>query len=254
MELGVAGNADYWIGSCRFTNLKYIKAGVPQQRLFLSYYGTDLTSFSDRPPGKLRRELNIDKNTQLVGMVAFMYAPKRYLGQIRGLKGHEDLVDAIALLAKNNPHIIGVFVGGAWNNATTYEKRVRDYAKKRCGERAIFLGTRKDVPEIYPDFDVAVHPSHSENVGGAVESFLLKIPTIASDVGGFPDLVIPGETGWLVPPRAPHKLAEAILEALRDPDRSREMADNGKQLTRHLFDVRRTAAEVFEIYAAVLNK
>src|SRR5690606_31044154 len=111
-----------------------------------------------------------------------------------------------------------VFVGGAWNKAYSYEKQIREYAERKGGDRFVFLGTRNDVLELYPDFDVAVHPSHSENLGGAVESLLLKVPTIATNVGGFPDIVIDGETGWLVPPGRPDKLAEKILVTLDNPE------------------------------------
>jgi glycosyltransferase involved in cell wall biosynthesis len=200
LELTTAGASDYWIGSCRWTGRKLRESGVGSNRVFLSYYGADLEHFKLNEPGRLRRELRVGPDTKLIGMVAYMYAPKRYLGQRRGIKGHEDLIDAVALCLKEQKDILCVFIGGAWNGADRYEGRVREYAKKRLGGRAIFLGTRNDVAELYPDLDVVVHPSHSENVGGARESLLLAVPTIATNVGGFPDLVKPGETGWLEPP------------------------------------------------------
>lgn len=253
-ELLTAGSSDYWIGSCQWTCERYHKSGISQERLFLSYYGTDLDKFASPKKGKLKKELGIDENIKLVGMVAFMYAPKKFLGQTRGLKGHEDLLDAIEICLKAEQNIIGIFIGGAWNHANAYENQVRAYGKKQCGNHAIFLGTRKDVVELYPDIDVAVHPSHSENVGGAVESLLFNVPTIATNVGGFPDLVRHNETGWLVPARNPVQLAETILEALRAPVCSQEMAIRGQNLARHLFDIRKSAEQVLEIYNTVLSK
>jgi glycosyltransferase involved in cell wall biosynthesis len=129
---------------------------------------------------------------------------------------------------------------------------VQEYASEICGDKVIFLGTRRDVPDLYPDFDVICCPSHSENVGGAAESLMLAVPTISSDVGGFPDLVKPGETGWLVPARDPVKLAAAIEEALADPETARARARRGQELARHLFDVRRTAREVVAAYERIL--
>jgi glycosyltransferase involved in cell wall biosynthesis len=181
-----------------------------------------------------------------------MYAPKRYLGQARGLKGHEDLIDAIALCLSRGKDVACVFAGSAWNGAVRYEERVRAYGRKRLGERAIFLGSRRDVPQIYRDFDVAVHPSHSENAGGAVESLLAAVPTVATSVGGLPDVIIPGETGWLVPPRSPSRLADAILEVLADPVRAGEMARRGQERVRAMFDVSKNACEVARIYSAIL--
>ncbi len=136
-------------------------------------------------------------------MVAHIYGPKRYLLQRRGLKGHEDLFGAIARLQGRWPDLYALVVGGAWAGAEDYERNLRQEARRSCGDRYPFLGPRRDVADLYPEFDVAVHPSLSENVGGAVESLVAGIPTIATRVGGFPDLVRDGETGWLVPPRDP---------------------------------------------------
>lgn len=251
LELATAGRSDYWIGSCQRTCQLYREAGIAAERVSLSYYGTTIDEFANGTPGKLRSELKLDATAKLVGMVAYMYPPKWYLGETRGNKGHEDLIDALAICRQREPNLIGVFIGGAWNSAAAYEKQVRAYGRKKCGEKALFLGTRHDVPDLYPDLNVVAHPSHSENLGGAGESLLMAVPTIATNVGGFPDLVKPGETGWLVPPRDPARLAEAILEALRDPARAQEMARRGQALTRKIFDVRETARQVLAFYQSI---
>jgi lipopolysaccharide/colanic/teichoic acid biosynthesis glycosyltransferase len=253
IDLGSAGPRDHWMGSCVWTCHRYLASGVPREKLSLSYYGLDVEGFVPGGPGKLHRELGLPAGARIVGMVAYMYAPKRFLGQTRGLKGHEDLIDAVALCMKDDPSLYCVMVGGAWNEAYAYERRVRAYARRRCGDRVIFLGTRADIADLYADFDVVCHPSHSENVGGAAESLMLAVPTVASNVGGLPDLVKPGLTGWLVPPRDPKALAAAIKDALAHPDRARDMARRGQELTRHVFDVHRCAADVLGAYAQILG-
>lgn len=253
-EVLSAGRPDYWIGSCQWTCDCYERSGIARDRIFLSYYGTDIDLYAPKEPGKLRKELKLGPECKIVGMVAFMYAPKRYLGQKRGLKGHEDLIDAFKICLDKNPDLCCVMVGGAWNNATGYEAAVQKYARSRCGDKVVFLGTRSDVADLYADFDVAVHPSHSENVGGAVESLLLGVPTIATRVGGFPDLVQDGKTGWLVPPKNPKDLATAIENALADPIGARAKTLAGQQRARELFDVRRTAKEVKDIYEQILGR
>jgi glycosyltransferase involved in cell wall biosynthesis len=252
MDLYTAGPPDYWIGSCRWIVDRYRRSGVVDGRVFLSYYGTDIDCFTAGEKGVLRRELRLDDKTKVVGMVAFMYRPRSYLGQKRGIKGHEDLIDALAVCAEKVPEIMGVFVGGAWGGAVEYWESVKQYGCEKLGDRAIFLGTRRDIERLYPDFDVAVHPSHTESVGAAGESLLMAVPTIAANVGGLPDLVRDGETGRLVPPCNPQRLAEAILATLADPKGSKEMALRGQALARTLFDVRRTVREVYRIYNAVL--
>jgi glycosyltransferase involved in cell wall biosynthesis len=241
-EIRSAGPADAWIGSCQWTCDRYRQSGIAPERIFRSYYGSDLGDFNDPEPGRLRQELGVNTMTPLVGMVAHMYPPKRYLRQRRGVKGHEDLIDELAIARTPGQDEVGFIVGGAWDGAEAYEARIRRYGEEKLGDAVRFLGSRDDVRRLYPDFDVAVHPSHSENLGGAAESLLHGIPTIATHVGGFPDLIIPGETGWLVPPCSPERLADAISEAIAEPARARQ-----------LLDIRENAREIAGIYDQVLG-
>jgi len=252
LEIASAGRPDHWMGSCRWTCARYRRSGVPARRIHLSYYGADVDALLPKDPGKLRRELGIAVDVAVVGMVAFVYGPKRWLGQTRGLKGHEDLIDAVDLLQREGRKVALVCVGGAWAGATAYEAEVREYGRRVLGSSVRFLGTRADVADLYAGFDVAVHPSHSENVGAAVESLLAGVPTVASSVGGLTDLVIEGETGRLVPPRAPRALAKAIGRVLDDPVTARRYADAGRALARDLFDVRRTALTALAAYGQIV--
>jgi len=86
MEIATACKLDYWVGSYRWTCDRYENSGIEKRRVFLSYYGTDTETFSPKTPGSLRKELGLSQDCKIIGMVAHMYAPKRYLGQKRGLK------------------------------------------------------------------------------------------------------------------------------------------------------------------------
>lgn len=252
-ELALAGPADHWIGSCHWTCERYRRSGVRADHVHESVYGVDVDDFAPRrPAGLLRAELGVGPTTPLVGMVAYMYAPKRYLGQRRGVKGHEDLVDAVARVRRDVQDVLAVFIGGPWDGAVAYERQVRAYAHRRLGDAARFLGTRTDVPDLLQDLDVVALPSHSENIGGAAEALLLERPAVASDVGGLPDLIREGETGWLVPARDPEALARALRDALTRPEEAARRARRGLALTRQVMDVRRSAAEVADIYERML--
>jgi glycosyltransferase involved in cell wall biosynthesis len=248
LDTSLAGSQDHWIAGCRWTQRKYHQLGIPSQRVFLSYPGTDLNLFTCTRRNNLRSELRLAPDTPLVGVVCYMYAPKRFLGQTTGLKGHEDFIAAFSMAKKKLPNLHGVIIGGAWNGATKYEKHLRELGRRQCNGYLTFLGTRSDVPALYPDLDLAVVPSHSENLGGAVEPLLSGVPVIATKVGGLPDLVQEGVSGRLVPPRNPQAIADAMAAALQNRAETQRFAVAGHKMTRDLFDVERTAREVAQIY------
>jgi glycosyltransferase involved in cell wall biosynthesis len=252
METALAGPADYWIASCRWTRDKYLSLGIPPEKVFLSYYGIDPAAFIVQKKGRLRAELRVKDGVPLIGMVAHMYAPKYFLGQTRGLKGHEDFLSAMVLVRERIPNALAVIAGNQWGNGRSYEARLRSMAAKLLGDSVHFLGHRTDVPAIYADLDVAVHPSLSENLGGAGESLLAGVPTVATRVGGLPDVVRDGETGWLVPPHRPRQLADAIIEVISQPEEARRRAMRGQSLIRESFDIRHTARQIKTIYTELL--
>lgn len=252
LDIFLSQKQDYWIGSCTWTNNCYIKSGISPKRLFLSYYGSDL-EFIRPQEGTLKKTLNLHDTAFVVGMVAYMYAPKKYLGQKRGLKGHEDFIDALSLLLDKYPNLYGVCIGGAWDGAYKYERKIIDYGKRKCANRLYFLGNRSDVPSLYGDMDLVVHPSHSENLGGAAESLLLGVPTIATDIGGFPDIVKDGKTGILVPPKNPRILSQAIEKVMNNEYDLESFKQVGQQLTRKMLDVKNTANGILRIYHDIIN-
>src|ERR1700732_4935953 len=255
LDMQLAGPQDYWIATCQWTRRRYEELGVPSGHLFLSYLSADVGRFSDSKGGSLRRELGISEETPLVGMVAYMYAPKWFLGQNRGLKGHEDFIAALKLVREARPDARGVIIGGRWGDAEWYEERLRYLGTKTCNGYLAFLGPRRDVPALYPDLDLAVMPSHTENIPfSAIESLLSGVPVVATNVGGLPDLIQNNKNGWLVPPRQPEALARSILEALNDRDEAKRRTTEGQALARKLFDAETNGREVVAIYEQILGK
>jgi glycosyltransferase involved in cell wall biosynthesis len=256
-EISLAGPADHWVGSSRRILELYRRARVPEERLSLSYYGW----FDERdvPPqrsGALRAVVGASAADVLVGNVNFMYPPKRLLGQTVGLKCHEDVIDALGEVTRARPDVLGVFVGGAWGDALWYEEKLRRRARERAGERIRFAGTfhYEQSRRLWADFDLGVHVPLSENCGGVPEPLFAGVPVIASEVGGLPEVVLDGRTGYLVPPRQPKVLARKILAVLSDLQGARALAERGQRLVRSMFDARRTGREVLEIYEYLLRR
>jgi glycosyltransferase involved in cell wall biosynthesis len=251
IELILRQRNDYWIASCQWTHKRYLRSGIKSNRLFLSYYGMEFEKYNCYKPGKLRTELGLQDDDILIGIVAYFYAPKQYLRQKRGLKGHEDLIDAVAILAKKYPNLYCVCIGGAASGAERYEQHVKNYARLKVGNRVMFTGTRTDVAEIYNDMFCVVHPSHSENVGGAGESLLLGVPTITTNIGGFPDIVINEVTGLTVPPQDPHAIACAVESLIEGKCDIEGFIRSGKEICHRLIDVESTVVTLFNIYQCI---
>ncbi len=151
---------DFWIATCK-KSLKIYKQNIKSvNKSFLAYYGGygGETINQYIKTGKLRREFDIDNNEFLVGMVSYFYKPKYHLMQLRGLKGHEDFIEAIRILRNKGLKVKGIIIGGPWGNSFNYMKKLKRIANKKCGDSIIFTGFRNDIKEIYKDIDVVVHP------------------------------------------------------------------------------------------------
>jgi glycosyltransferase involved in cell wall biosynthesis len=255
LDITLAGPRDSWIATCECTGEKYRMHGVAPERIFLSRIGMRAIQARLGKNDQMRRELGIPVNAPVVGMVAHIYAPKFFLGQTRGVKGHEDFIAALALIKKVHPDVRGVIVGGSWQKSGVwYEKRLHSLSQRICGSSLIFLGHRTDLDQITGIFNIAVQPSHSEAVAWSVVELLQRnVPVVGTNVGGLPDLIQNNKTGWLVPPQNPEALARAVLEALENPSEARMRAAQGGELARRLFDVEKTAREIVSIYYKLLG-
>ena len=253
-EISLSGESDYWIGTSKFINLLYERAQVPASRTFLSYHSADTSLFSAHRTGYVRRKLNIPHDAIVIGNINLIYPPKRLLGQKVGLKCHEDIIAAIALVQRVRDDVWGVLVGGTFRGADSYETKLRNLAHEKGAGRILMPGNfnSQEVGWSWPDFDCAIHVPFSENCGGVTEPLLCQVPTIAGEVGGLPEVVHPGLTGELVPSRNPQMLAEAVLKVLREPGEHKRMAERGRQLVSVMFDPVRCAREVLSIYHHIL--
>ena len=140
------------------------------------------------------------------------------VGRLTYQKAPEDFVAAMRALGR--PDAIGVWVGGG-----ELAGRVGRLAAASPAPRVILAGERADVPELLPAFDVFVLPSRYEGLPTAVvEAMVCGVPVVATAVNAVGDVVVPGETGLLVPPRRPDLLATAVNHLLNSPDIAARMA------------------------------
>jgi glycosyltransferase involved in cell wall biosynthesis len=254
LEISLAGENDFWIASSQFTSRHYEAAGVSRNRRFLSYYSAETGLFRAQPRGYLRKRFNIPSYAFVVGNINLIYPPKTYLGQKVGLKCHEDVIHAIGLVRAQRPNVWGVLIGGTFGNNHRYEATLRELAEGTGHGKILMPGKfgPREVAQSWADFDCAVHVPLSENCGGVVEPLLSGVPTIASEVGGLPEVVHAGKTGELVPARRPDMLAGAILTVVDRHEVYRQLAARGRQLTSVMFDPERCGREILNIYHHIL--
>lgn len=254
IEIKIAKKNDYWAPSCIYSERIYQKY-LDKKHVFLAYYGgyggESIKKYKNT--NKLHKEYNISNKTKIIAMVSYFYKPKYYLGQLRGIKGHEDFIDAISILNKKHKDLVAIVVGGPWGNSQKYEQRVKNYARLKNVKNIIFTGFRNDIKDIYKEFDIAVHPSHSENLGGAAESLAAGVPTVCTNVGGFPDIVIDGYTGYLCLPKNPQSLADSIEKMLNDESNAKKMAVNGEEKVTKMLDINNTSKTIRNIYNKILK-
>jgi glycosyltransferase involved in cell wall biosynthesis len=105
------------------------------------------------------------------------------------------------------------------------------------------------VAPLLRDFTVAVLPSRQEGLGLAlIESMAAGVPSVATPVGGLPELVVDGETGLLVEPESPPSLAEAVSRLLEDPARAGRLAAAGQERVRSSFSLESMVAGTLAAY------
>jgi len=147
------------------------------------------------------------------------------VGQLEPLKGVDYLLRAFAQLTDEFPDAICLIAGSGSQQAQLESLA----AELGIGSRVRFLGYLTEPAPFLAALDLHVHPSLSEGLGSVTaQAMALGVPVVATAVRGSSDVVTDGVTGLLVPPADSDALASAMTELLRDDDRARQLAENGR--------------------------
>ena len=234
------------IGGCEWVAQYYRDRLLTRNKAFCVHYPFDMSPFDPTLDGApIREEFGIPRNALVISLIAYMYPPLP-AGDVKkaphlgggGIKGHETLLRAASKVLNTHPNAYFLIVGDGLrpDQQISYPTLLRRMAgDSGLGDRVIFTGLRKDIARILAATDIPVVPSLTENLGGAVEPLLMEKPVVASRVGGLPDVVKDGETGFLVPARDPDALADAILRLADLPLATRrDWGRRGRALTLEL--------------------
>ncbi|OYV27692.1 MAG: hypothetical protein B7W98_01250, partial [Parcubacteria group bacterium 20-58-5] len=122
-------------------------------------------------------------------------------------------------------------------------------SKLGAAGRIFFLGFVHGIDTKLSAFDAFIHTSRSEALALAVlEAGCAALPTIATRVGGIPEIIDDGATGFLVPPFRPDAVAEKLRTLFRDPARARELGAALRARIRRDFTKERMTRETLALY------
>lgn len=173
-----------------------------------------------------------------------------HIGRFAPQKNHHLLIEAFAMAVKEYP-AMRLWLVGDGPLRPMVEKLVEE---KRLEKKIVFFGIRDDVPELLAKADVFVLSSDWEGVPLTIlEAMAAGRPVVATAVGGLPELIEDGVTGFLVPPRDPDALAQAILRLAKDRTLRLRMGKEARKQAVERFDIAQTARAYEELYLRLLE-
>jgi glycogen synthase len=272
-QLGTAYDATTWIERTAYQNADGVIAvsesmkadvqtlyGVPADRVRVIHNGIDPEEYRRRlDPDELRR-LGVDPAIPIV----------LFVGRITRQKGILHLVRAVSYL---DPGVQVVLCAGAPDTPEIAAEMATlvEQVQAEAATGVVWLPemlTKKEVITLYSHAAVFVCPSVYEPFGIInLEAMACETPVVASAVGGIPEIVVPGETGTLVPidtaaggsvePRDPdafaRDLAAAVNALMADPQRRTEMGKAARRRVVEHFSWRRIAEETIHFYRDLLD-
>ena len=228
---------DTAIAVSRATKTDWVRrSSIPAGRVVAIHNGIDPEKFARRVSKELaRRKLGLPVDALVVGGV----------GRLDEAKGFGDLIDAVAMLSSEFPNLALILAG----QGPLRGELERQVERLGLSSRVRFPGFLSDVQLVLDSLDVFVLPSLCETLGYALlEAMATELPAIGSAVGGIPEVIAEGETGFLIPPRDPARLAAVLRKVLRDRGLRRAMGAAGRVRVIRDFHERDMVRKTIEIY------
>jgi glycosyltransferase involved in cell wall biosynthesis len=237
----IAPRADAFVAVSRDDQRKMVEIErIPPEKTRFIPNGIDLEPPPEDAGKRVRRELGLDPGQPVIGTVA----------TLRAQKALDVLIEAALMLREEFPDLAVLIAGGADPTAAEEAARLKALAERLgAGETVRFLGPRDDIPSLLAALDVAVISSDYEGSPLSVMEYMeAALPVVATRVGGVPDIVVDGETGFLVPPRDPAAITAALTRLLAEPELARRMGEAGRRRRRAEFDLSATVRRVEQLY------
>jgi L-malate glycosyltransferase len=212
--------------------------GVPAARAVTVHEGIDLDRVDSAPPANLHQDLWLPHQAPIVGNVAALVAHK----------GQRHLIEAARLVRPQVPDARFV-IAGEGELRPALERQIKDHHLEK---HVLLAGFRPDVLSVHKAFDIFVMSSVTEGLGTSLlDAMAAGKPVVATRAGGIPEVVIDGETGFLVPPRDHDAMAGAIVKLLKDDALRHRMGKAGRARVQTAFSAERMVQETLRVYERV---
>lgn len=237
---------DHFISVSSIISQKAIAAGIgPPEKFTTIYSGMELDWFLDSnvDPAAVRREFGIPEDAPVVGKIARLFS----------LKGHDQLLDAAPEVVRRHPDVRFFLIG----DGLLYEHLRRRAREAGILDNFVFAGLipRERIPEMIAPMDVVVHTSLREGLARVLpQALAMGKPCVSFDIDGAPEVVIPGETGYLVKPGDDRELANAISALLDDPHLRARMGEAGRHRVDPAFRAETMVEQIASVYKMLLSR
>jgi glycosyltransferase involved in cell wall biosynthesis len=214
---------------------------APREKFSVIRLGIDLDErvLSGEASHDLRRLFGVSPETFVVG----------WIGRMTAIKRLDDVLLAFHRLRARGVDATLCLVGDGPQKADV-ERRAHELGIAR---NVLFVGYQREVAEYYRFFDALLLPSANEGTPVvAIESLVAGRPVVATRVGGVPDVVEDGTSGFLVPVGGVEGMAEALERLARDPELRRRMGEAGRARVVSRYRVDRLVDDVDALYRELL--
>ncbi len=218
---------------------KIIKNG---KKISVIYNGIDLTPFNRKESReKILQKIGINKKDAVIAIcVANYYA----------IKGHRFLIDAFYSIKNKIPNLYILCFG----KGDLMEKLIKKVKDLKIEDRFLIMGFRDNIYKILMASDIFVLPSLSEAFPISIlEAMGAGLPVIATEVGGIPEIIENGKSGFIIRPKDVDELADKIFILAKDKNLRENMGQYSKNLVQKKFDIKLMISSYQNIYKSLVK-
>jgi glycosyltransferase involved in cell wall biosynthesis len=226
------------------TKREMVDAGVPSHLITVVHNGIDTDIWSPHQVrASLREELRLDPSCPVVG----------YVGRLSPEKDLVTWLYAAGIVGQHCPETHFVVVGEGQDGQLLAHLR-QQAMELGIAAQVHFLGYRAQLLPAYAAFDLFMLSSRREGIcNSLLEAMAMGLPVVTTDAGGTRELVIDGQTGYIMQQRDVDSLARAVIKLINDASLRQRMGHAGRDRVEKEFSFRQRLQRIEALYTAILG-